>query len=133
MSENELMVAEDKPLSPLQIFFAKVAIVTAANLWSFSDGAGYFIASYVESQQERFTVLKGGAAFWGTMETKLYKLADEPDLSPEKKKKIVEALRKLSVKYKPYFDALAENSPGEPKKCSITSPARTACAFRRRP
>ena len=116
MSENELMVAEDKPLSPLQIFFAKVAIVTAAIL-VILYGAGYFITSYVESQQERFAVLKGGPAFWGTIETKLYRLADEPDLSPEKKKKIVDALRKLSFKYKPYFEAIAgDNSPGEPKR-----------------
>ncbi len=116
MSENELMVAEDKPLSPLQIFFAKVAIVTAAIL-VILYGAGYFITSYIESQREQFAVLKGGPAFWGTMEGKLYRLADEPDLAPEKKKKIVDALRKLSSKYKPYFDAAAgDSSPGEPKK-----------------
>lgn len=116
MSENDLMVAEDKPLSPLQVFFAKAAIVTAAIL-IILYGAGYFVTSYIESQQERFALLKGGPVFWGAMEGKLYKLADEPDLSPEKKKKIVDALRKLSSKYKPYFDAVAgDNSPGESKK-----------------
>ena len=116
MSENDLMVAEDKPLSPLQIFFAKVAIVTAAIL-VILYGAGYFITSYIESQRDQLLVLKGGAAFWGTMEGKLYRLADEPDLEPEKKKKIVEALRKLSLKYKPYFEAVAgEDSSAGPKK-----------------
>jgi hypothetical protein len=115
MSESDLMVAEDKPLSPLQIFFAKVAIVTVAIL-VILYGAGYFITSYIESQREQLLVLKGGPAFWGIMEGKLYKLADEPDLPPEKKKKIVDALRKLSAKYKPYFDAVASESlPGEPK------------------
>jgi hypothetical protein len=116
MSENGLMDAEDRPLSPLQIFFAKAAIVTAAIL-VILYGAGYFITSYIESQQERLTVLKGGAAFWGTIESKLYKLADDPDLEPEKKKKIIEALRKLSFKYKPYFEAIAgEDSAPGPKK-----------------
>jgi hypothetical protein len=36
-------------------------------------------------------------------------LADEPDLPPEKKKKIVDALHRLSIKYKPYVDALSGN------------------------
>ena len=117
MSESDdLMVAEDKPLSPLQVFFAKVAIVTIAIL-IILYGIGYFISSYLESQTESIRILKGGPAFWGLMETKLYRLADEPDLPPEKKKKIVDALRKLSAKYKPYFDAAAGESPsGEAKK-----------------
>jgi hypothetical protein len=117
MSESDdLMVAEDKPLSPLQIFFAKVAIVTIAIL-VILYGIGYFVTSYLESQTESIRILKGGPAFWGLMETKLYRLADEPDLPPEKKKKIVDALRKLSTKYKPYFDAVAGESPsGDSKK-----------------
>ena len=90
MSDDELTTAEAKPLSPLQIFFVKVAIITA-------------------SKAEQLTFLKGGPAFWGRIETKLYSLADEPDLPPEKKKKIVDALHKLSIKYKPYVDALGGN------------------------
>jgi hypothetical protein len=44
-------------------------------------------------------------------------LADEPDLSSEKKKKIIDALRKLSSKYKPYFEAVAgDSTPAESKK-----------------
>jgi hypothetical protein len=115
MSESDLMVAEDKPLSPLQVFFAKVAIVTAAIL-IILYGIGYFISSALEGQAESLKILKGGPAFWGLVELKLYRLADEPDLPPEKKKKIVDALRKLSTKFKPYFDALDDTSPGEPKK-----------------
>ena len=115
-SESDLMVAEDKPMTPLQIFFAKVAIVTVAILIVLY-GIGYIVTSYLETQTESIRILKGGPAFWGLMETKLYKLADEPDLSPEKKKKIVDALRKLSTKYRPYFEAAAgENPPAEPKK-----------------
>ena len=59
--------------------------------------------------------MKGGPAFWETMERKLYKLGDEPDLPPDKKQKILIALRKLPVKYEPYLDAVAGEN-GEPKR-----------------
>jgi hypothetical protein len=94
-------------LSPLQTFFAKVAIVTGAILIT-----AYFVSSlavsFATSQMDRLA-LKGGPAFWGTMETKLYALADAPDLPPEKKKKIIDAIHKLSAKYKPYVDALVHD------------------------
>ena len=108
MSESELEVAKVHELSPLQVFFAKVAIVTLALLIVLYC-ASYFIQSYIESKAESLQMLKGGPAFWGTIERKLYTLADEPDLPPEKKKKIVDALHKLSIKYKPYVDALSGN------------------------
>ena len=115
-SESELVAAERKPLSPLQLFAAKVAMVTAAIL-VILFGASLFIVSTIENEKEQLAILKGGPAFWGTMERKLYKLADEPDLPPEKKQKILNALRKLSTKYKPYQDAIAgENVTGEPKR-----------------
>lgn len=105
-SEPDLATTEDKPLSPLQLFGAKVAIVTVAIL-VILYGAGQFIAFQIESEKEQLAFLKGGPAFWGKMESKLYNLADEPDLSPEKKQKILNALRKLSTKYRPYLDAIA--------------------------
>lgn len=115
-SESELVAAERKPLSPLQLFAAKVAMVTAAIL-VILFGASLFIVSTIENEKEQLAILKGGPAFWETMERKLYKLADEPDLPPEKKQKILNALRKLSTKYKPYLDAIAgENAAGEPKR-----------------
>jgi hypothetical protein len=96
------------------LFTAKVAIVTLAIL-AVLYGAGQFIAWNFESQTEQFA--KGGPAFWGAIENKLYKVADEPDLPPEKKQKIFNALHKLSVKYKPYLDVLAgEALPGESRK-----------------
>lgn len=101
-------------LSPLQTFFAKVAIVTGAFLI-----VAYFVlslaVSLVTSQIENVaskldrSALKGGPAFWGSLETKLYALADAPDLPPEKKKKIIDAIHKLSVKYKPYVDAFVQD------------------------
>jgi hypothetical protein len=105
MSETELEVAEVKPLSPLQVFCAKVAIVAAAVLLLLYCTT-YLFAAFITSQTEQLQVLKGGPAFWETVEKKLYTLADAPDLPAEKKKKIVDALRQLSSKYKPYFDAL---------------------------
>ena len=118
MSEtgSDLKAAEGKPLSPLQLFCAKVAIVTVAIL-VILFGAGQIIASVLEDQKEQLAVLKGGPVFWEKIEGKLYKLADEPDLRPEKKQKIINALRKVSAKYKPYLDAIGgENSPAEPSK-----------------
>lgn len=107
---------QDFSLSPLQTFFAKVAIVTGAFLVS-----AYFVSSlavsFATSQMDRLVELNGGPAFWGAMETKLYALADAPDLPPAKKKKIIDAIRKLSVKYKPYADAFVDDgeaaTPGQ--------------------
>ena len=115
MSEDELMVAKVQELSPLQIFFAKVAIVSVAAL-IFLYAANYFIGGFIARTTGQLQILKGGPAFWGTIETKIYRLAEEPDLAPEKKKKIVDALRRLSSKYKPYFDALeGDNAPEAPR------------------
>jgi hypothetical protein len=109
----------EQELSPLRTFFAKVAIVTGAFLIS-----AYFVSalavSFATSQMGKVAeqldrlALKGGPAFWSKMETRLYALADEPDLPPEKKKKIIDAIHKLSVKYKPYVDAFVRE--GEPEK-----------------
>jgi hypothetical protein len=107
-SDDELITAEAKPLSPLQIFLVKVAIVTAA-IVVILYCASYFFESFIAGKADQLTFLKGGAAFWGRVETKLYSLADEPDVPPEKKKKIIDALHKLSIKYKPYVDALGGN------------------------
>jgi hypothetical protein len=114
-SESRSAAAEDKlPLSPLQLFAMKVAIVTIAIL-AILFGAGQFMASAIEGQKEQLAFLKGGPVFWEKVEGKLYRLADEPDLPPEKKQKIINSLRKLSAKYKPYLDAVA-GEPAQQKK-----------------
>jgi hypothetical protein len=126
--ESEGIMAQEQrelSLSPLQTFFAKVAIVTGAFLI-----AAYFVASlaasFATSQMDKVASqidrlgLKGGPAFWGSMETKLYALADAPDLPPEKKKKIIDAIHKLSVKYKPYVDAFVlEGEPAKPEPVQV--------------
>jgi hypothetical protein len=104
----------DFSLSPLQTFFAKVAIVTGAFLITLYYASSLTV-SFVSSQSEKLSILKGGPAFWGTLEQKFYDFADAPDLPPEKKQKIVAAIHKLSVKYKPYVDAFSDaGQPGAP-------------------
>ena len=98
---------EDFSLSPLRTFFAKVAIVTGAILIT-AYSVTALLTSLVTSQVDRLA-LQGGPAFWSSMETKIYALADAPDLPPEKKKKIIDAIHKLSVKYKPYVDAFVRD------------------------
>ncbi len=114
MSDDELVGTGAKELTPLQIFFFKVGIVTAAAV-VILYAAGYFLEVIIARQADQLTLLRGGPAFWSTMEYKLYTLADAPDMPPEKKKKIVDALRRLSTKYKPFVDALAGNDPGDAK------------------
>jgi hypothetical protein len=105
--EIEEEAEASRPLTEIQIFLIKVAAVTGAVLF-------LMIAAYlfVSSQAEELAFLKGGHAFWDMAEEKLYKLADAPDLPEAKKAKIIEALRKLSDRYRPYIDAME----GPPRK-----------------
>jgi hypothetical protein len=114
MSDAELTV-NDRPLSPIQIFCMKVVVVTLAVLVFFYF-AGWVVESAIRRQADALILrhtdsLTGGRAFWVNAEKTLLELADEPDVSPEKKKKILDALRKLSSKYKPYFEALNGDVP----------------------
>jgi len=114
MSDDELVGAPAKELTPLQIFFFKVGIVTAAVVVVLY-ASGYFLEAFIARQADQLAFLKGGPAFWSAMEYKLYKLADAPDMPPEQKKKIIDALHRLSVKYKPFVDALAGDNPADAK------------------
>jgi hypothetical protein len=108
----ELESKERRPLSPLTLFSAKVAIITAAALILLFC-TNYYVESFVERHAEQFEqlkILQGGPVFWKQAEDKLYSLAAEPDLAPEKKKKIIDALRRLSGKYGPYFEAISGTS-----------------------
>ena len=105
MSSVESTSQEERELTPLQVFLTKALIVTAA-AFGVLFFASYLVESFVDSRSEQIKILQGGPAFWSEVERKLYSLADEPDLPPEKKKKIVDALSRLSTKYRPYVDAL---------------------------
>jgi hypothetical protein len=112
--DDELVGTPAKELTPLQIFFYKVGIVTAA-VAVLLYASGYFLEAFIARQSEQLAMLKGGPAFWSMMEYKLYRLADAPDMPPEQKKKIVDALHRLSVKYKPFVDALAGDASADAK------------------
>jgi hypothetical protein len=92
-----------RPMTELERFGVKLALVLAAALIFF-----YAVAAYVQSRIENSVMLfKGGPAFWAQVEKKLYSLADEPDLPDQKKAQVIETLKKLSAKYRPYIDALS--------------------------
>src|ERR1700692_1175309 len=97
-------VVESKPRRPmteLERFGVKLALVLAAALIFF-----YAVAAYVQSRIENVMLFKGGPVFWAQVEKKLYSLADEPDLPDQKKAQVIETLKKLSAKYRPYINAL---------------------------
>lgn len=62
-----------------------------------------YLTAAIDTRLEAF---RGGPAFWVTVEQRLHKMADEPDMPAEKKEAILKSLRKLSAKYRPYIDAL---------------------------
>jgi hypothetical protein len=114
LTDDGLVSAETRELTPLQLFFYKVGIVTVA-IVVILYASGYFLEAFIARQSEQLSMLKGGPAFWSMMEYKLYKLADAPDMPPEQQRKIIDALHHLSVKYKPFVDALAGDAPAEAK------------------
>jgi hypothetical protein len=102
-------------ISPLTAFFVKLAAITSVLLVSFYVVFS-LVTGFIDEKIDQLAMLKGGPAFWGTAEDKLYKLAAAPDLPPEKKEKIVNALRTLSLRYKPYMDALAGDTKNPPQR-----------------
>lgn len=111
VDDKQLDVEDDeetKPLTPFQLFLAKLAAVTVAAL-IFLFVATLMLGNFVEAQAEKLSFLKGGAAFWTNAELKLYALADGRDLPPEKKAKIIAALKKINERYRPYLDAVGSD------------------------
>lgn len=92
-------------LSPLAVFAAKTVIVAAVCTTSIIVAAS-FLTAYVTDTAERLSNLTkvGGASFWSKLEADLGKAA-EPNsgLSPEKQKQILEQLRLVSNKWKPFL------------------------------
>jgi len=108
---------------PLTIYLGKLlaacvgALIVVTSLMS-------SVENMIERQAEKFAILKGGRAFWSGFEEKLYKLADEPDIQPERKERVLEAVRKMSARYRPYLNALNESpSNVNPEKKDGTEPA----------
>jgi hypothetical protein len=90
----------------LGVFALKVAIV--AIIFSFST---IFVVD--TSKDILAETLSGGPAFWARLEKGLIKFADGPDLPPEKKAKIIAALRKIHDRNQPYLDALLGQRPAD--------------------
>src|SRR6476620_2768825 len=115
-SEMDRTAVEPTPAPlPLKTFFVKLAAITCASLVFFYV-AFSLVTGFIEEKTDELAILKGGPAFWGAMENKLYKLASAPDLPPEKKEKVVSALRTISLRYKPYVDALAGDVKNPPQR-----------------
>jgi hypothetical protein len=93
-----------RDLSPLQLLLVKAIVMTFSGLL-FVYGSMALIASAID---EKIKPLTGGPAFWRSAEDKLHQLAVAPDLPPEKKERIIQSLRAISAKYRPYIDALKE-------------------------
>jgi hypothetical protein len=111
-SEMPKTAAEPAPApSTLTTFFVKLAAVTGAALVFFYVTFS-LVTGFIEEKAGQLAILKGGPAFWTEIEGKLHRLASAPDLPPEKKEKIVSSLRTLSVRYKPYIDAIAGDVKG---------------------
>jgi len=111
MTDDQEMTDEhEKPLPPwlvaLGTFAAKVAIFLMLV---------YFAIGYVTAPiAAKFS---GGRQFWNSVEEKLVKFADQPDLPPEKRARIIGALEKIGDRYRPYIQALTgENRPGAPSR-----------------
>ena len=104
---RELATDAVKSKSPLKSFAMKVGIIAVAALLVVRLTVSIVTGALVD----RLDILKGGPEFWGMVEQKLYKLAEEPDLPPAKKEKIVKALAALSAKYQPYVEALNGRAP----------------------
>ena len=84
--------------STIQLFFIKALIV-----------GGVFFSIFLLMVFWVNANFQAGPAFWGKFEEQLYRVTDEPDLPPEKKEKIINALRKIGEKYRPYIEALEKN------------------------
>jgi hypothetical protein len=101
--EHEIRLDQIEP-------YYKKLFVTAAVI----VGIGWLGLSYIFSRVDDLknsSGLQGGPVFWNMVEKRLYILADDPDLPPAQKEKIVQALRKLSAKYHPYIEALSAPQP----------------------
>lgn len=104
MTELQLEQQNIPGPSPLRIFLIKTVIVTTAVIVSLFV-AITLVENYLDDEAQ---LLQGGPLFWRNVEYKLYGLADSPDLPPEQKKRVIESLKKLSLKYRPYFDAISK-------------------------
>ncbi|MGM4932806.1 hypothetical protein [Tardiphaga sp. 619_E2_N8_5] len=98
------------PPTAIEIFLMKVMILTAAAV-VFFYAVAYITDSFVSKRLEGLQALKGGKAFWSSVENKLYSVADAPEMPPDRKAKILESIKKISDRYRPYLEAAGVATP----------------------
>ena len=95
-----------RPLTQLEVFFIKLSGITAAAIIFFVCST-LALQSLIEAKIEEMPFLKGGRVFWEAAEKKVDAFANSNDLPPEKKAKIIASIKKISDRYRPYFEAAA--------------------------
>jgi hypothetical protein len=109
--KTETMPEEDsRPLTPLEIFFVKLGGITTAAIVLLVCSV-LFLQSLIESKMDELSFLKGGHVFWENVEKKVDAFANGNDIPPERKAKIIESIKKIADRYRPYFEAAAGSSP----------------------
>jgi hypothetical protein len=100
-----------RQLTEIETFIFKVAIVVMV-IFATLFVANRIVVARIEQGaallRKNAALLRGGPAFWTTVEKKLYSLADEEDIPEEKKQKIIRALEKISNRYQPYINAIVQ-------------------------
>lgn len=92
-----MIKGDDYRQGSIQVFFIKTLIIAGAFFSVFLLMIFWLNANF-----------QAGPAFWGKLEEQIYRTAEEPELPPEKKEKIIKALKKIGEKYRPYIEALHE-------------------------
>jgi hypothetical protein len=98
----------------LKVFAIKtclVAIVTIfAALWIIDSVASTIRESVVYTMaelREQVQIPRGGPQFWGKIEQQLDRAADvSSDLPPEKKQKLINDVRVIVARWRPFIDAV---------------------------
>lgn len=101
------------PLTEIQVFYRKAFTVVVAIL-AIMFVLYLMITNEIETLTENFQAqfqtqisdLQGGPKFWARIESNLYQYADAPDMPPERKARIVAAIKKAADKNRAFIDAL---------------------------
>ncbi len=111
----DVVAVESRPVSPLTLFMIKaitVGIVAIVSSWIiagiFIDALGQLLDRRVQAIEHRIKTMVpkriGGTGFWTIVERELARAAaQDADLSPERKQKIISDLRAISDKWRPFL------------------------------
>ena len=98
----------------LRMFAIKTCLVTVATifaaLWIIDSVASTIRESVVYTMaelREQVQIPRGGQQFWGKIEQQLDRQADaSSDLPPEKKQKLINDVRVIVARWRPFIDAV---------------------------